>query len=57
MSEADLALQEFKKICPPHDENSLDREWLEMFGFFWKGWQAKAAQQSAHPTGVGRASV
>jgi RNA polymerase subunit RPABC4/transcription elongation factor Spt4 len=50
MLEADLALKEFKKICPPHDENNLDREWLEMFGFYWKGWQAKASQQGAPRT-------
>lgn len=50
MSDKSDAVDAFKIICPPKDKNSLDREWLEMCGFFVKGWLAKSAQQSVHPT-------
>lgn len=50
MSEKSDAVAAFKVICPPRDEQNLDSEWLEMCGFFVKGWLAKSAQDNAHLT-------
>lgn len=57
MSDKSDAVDAFKIICPPKDEIALDREWLEMCGFFVKGWLAKSAQQHAHLTPESLASA
>ena len=52
ITESGRAAEAFMKICPPVDRDNLDEDWLEMCGFFVKGWLAKAAEHRASDNSV-----